>query len=282
MTQDDKTTTSIKSGLNNTGVFLESIVFTALLRDPRFKALREEPYSGYTSEGFEGTIDVLAVSKVQENTILSLCIECKKADPKQKYWVFEKRTSEAETPYPFEYIDAVKNKIDYEKNIFFPSLGYDGMKYFDQTIETFEFKDQSGELSRTQIERPYFALEKANEAVSSFIDEKKNKIYELLGILNGSRTNILYIPLVVTTANLFMMDYNVRDVVWQSGTIPIDKLKLIPKNWVHYEFPLPYKLRTRYNNSLVGLTKRPSFIVNSEHFADFIEKIVSDSKRYIL
>ena len=273
---------NIKSGLNNTGVFLESIIFRSLHGHSMIKATREEPYSGFTSEGFEGTIDVFAVIRVQTDTLIVLCIECKKADPNQKHWVFDRRSTETNESFPFEYLEATANKINYDKNIFFPSLGYEGKMYFDQAIETFEFNEVSGSLSRNQIERPYFALLKANEAISSFIDEKKERIFELMEISNGSRTNLLFIPLVVTTANLSVAEYKENDISRQNGTIPIDKINLIPKQWIHYEFPLPYKLVTRYNREKVGLAKRPSFIVNSESFPDFIDLLIADCGRYIL
>ena len=136
---DAKIAVSITDELNKTGLFLERIVFTSLLRHPEFKVRREEPYSGYTSESFEGTIDVLAISKIHDGLLVCILIECKKADPQQKHWVFEQRDTEEEATFPFEYYDAGKTDVNYKKNIFFPSLGYDGMKFFDKAIQSFSF-----------------------------------------------------------------------------------------------------------------------------------------------
>lgn len=278
---NDKVTTTITDELNKTGLFLETIVFTSLLTHPEFKVRREEPYSGYTSEGFEGTIDVLAISKINDGLLICIPIECKKADPQQKHWVFEVRNSEEEQPFPFEYYAAGLQNSIYHKNIFFPSLGYNGMKYFDKAIESFEFNESTGKLSRnTQLGRPYDAMKQSNEAVSSFVSEKRHRIFNIAGV-NENQTDILYIPLVVTTANLYTLEYEAKKIDWITGEVPTDKLKMNKKNWVHFEFPLPYSLITRNQGSL-GPVKRPSFIVNSNSFYTFVSDLIKDCKSYIL
>jgi hypothetical protein len=278
---DSKVVGTVIDELNKTGLFLKSIVFTSLLRHPEFNVRREEPYSGYTSEGFEGTIDVLATSKINGGLLLCLPIECKKADPLQKHWVFEVRNTKEEPTFPFEYYEAGKQNFNYQKNIFFPSLGYDGMDYFDKAIQSFEFNETTGKLNRnTQIGRPYDAMKQANEAVSSFIDERRKRIYEIVN-LNINQADILFIPTVITTANLFTLEYGPNNIDWNNGQIPIDKLKLKEKDWIHFEFPLPYSLRSR-TNSGVGPVKRPSFIVNSKAFSTFVTELLKDCKRYIL
>lgn len=278
---DVKVKDTITDELNRTGLFLERVVFTSLLRRPEFEARREEPYSGCTSESFEGTIDVLAISKVHDGLLICIPIECKKADPQQKHWVFEQRNTEEETTFPFEYYEAGKQRSNYEKNIFFPSLGYDGMKFFDKAIESFEFNESTGRLNRnTQLGRPYDAMRQANEAVSSFADEKRKRIFEIAGI-NVNQADILFLPLVVTTANLYTLEYEPRDIDWVKGEVPADKLKTKSRKWVHFEFPLPYSLITRTQGDL-GPVKRPSFIVNSNEFPTFISELIKDCKRYIL
>ena len=167
-----KSEITIKSELNKTGVFLESAIYNELRKSRRYKVVREEPYSGYTSEAFGGVIDMLlGVHLPDEGLILCLLIECKKADSEQKKWVVDKLRKSIEDTYPFDYYHAGTKKFDYSKNIFFPSLGYNGMKFFDRGIQTFEFNETTGKLSRNKGERPYLALKQANEAVSSFLDD---------------------------------------------------------------------------------------------------------------
>ena len=278
---DTKITRNIKEELNRTGLFLENIVFISLLKNSSFRVRREEPYAGFTSEGFEGTIDILAILKAESDLLVCLPIECKKADPEQKHWVFELRTTPEERTFPFDLYDFSKNNINYGKNIFFPTLGYNNMQPLDKAIQSFEFNEAIGKINRNLQQRPYLALKQSNEAVSSFLDERRSRIYEIAGI-ERNKANILYIPLVVTTANLHILNYKPEDIDWNSGTIKTDKLDIKDKKWIHYEFPLPYHLRTRIDNNLKGLVKRPSFIVNSNNFLEFIKALTYDCKNYLL
>lgn len=267
--------------LNGTGLFLESAVYNLLSKNIEYKILREEPYSGYTSESFEGVIDILLL-KLQQNVgrIMCLAIECKKADPAQKKWVIEKWVKPDESNYPFDYFEAGVDNFNFNKNIFFPSLGYNGMKYFDQGIQTFEFNETSGKLSRNQGERPYLALKQANEAVSSFLDERKERIYQIAEV-NFRQYDILFIPIVITTADLSLIDYNPEKVDLSKGEIDTREVKLISKGWIHYEFPLPYSLRARTKNGL-GPIKRPSFVVTANKCEEFVANLIKDSERYVI
>lgn len=283
MTKTDNSTVldSIRGRLNDsTGVFLEAKVFDVLSKNTQIRARREEPYVNLnTSELYEGQIDIFAASLVNESRAVCMNFECKRANPEQKFWVFEKRQVDSEPEYyPFDYRDAMKGSIDYNKNIFFPSLGYDGMKFFDKTIQGFEFNERTGALSKSTQDRMFNAFIQANEATSSFIEEY-SRVNQILGM---PETNlfILYLPVVVTTASIWIMDYKPELVDWKSGTINHADLGLTKKDWILHEFPLPYSLRTRYAEG-VGPTKRPTFVVSAEKLTEFIPKLLADCKRYI-
>lgn len=274
-----QTSSSIKQYLNKTGNFLESIVHVALDRDPKFVSRREYPYSSMNiindriPDITEGTIDVLATTRVSSDTAVCLCIECKKADPSQKHWVFELRTT-WEDIYPFDYYDASPQAkgLNYSKNIFFPSLGYDGMEFFNKAIHAFEFNDTSGALSRVQNEKAYLALKQANQAVKALAPAPE----VVFKLLDKNSLNILYLGIVVTTANLWTTKYSPNDISWETGEISEDKLDLIECDWVHYEFPLPVNLKTgKYE-------KRPTFVVKADKFGTFIEGLRKDLPHYIL
>lgn len=273
----------IRAELNGTGLFLESAVYNLLSKNPNYKVFREEPYSGYTSVGFEGVIDILlAVLLQQQGRIVCIAIECKKADVNQKKWVVDKQRTPGEDAYSFDYYQAGVDNFTFSKNIFFPSLGYQGMQHFDRGIQTFEFNDTTGRLSRVsgREERPYYAMKQANEAISSFSDERRERIYNITGT-NIRQYDIVYIPLVITTAELYLLDYDPEEIDLTAGSIDTTKVKLQPKDWIHYEFPLPYSLRTRAQGGL-GPVKRPSFIVKANKCEEFLKNLISDCKTYIL
>ena len=110
---------NITTELNGTGLFLESVVYNLLIKNSEYKVLREEPYSGYTSESFEGVIDILLVKLLQSaGRIICLTIECKKADLAQKKWVIERWIKPDESNYPFDYYEAGVNNFNFNKRIF--------------------------------------------------------------------------------------------------------------------------------------------------------------------
>ena len=273
---------NIKQHFNKTGSLLEQKIHIALDRHPKFVSKREHPYSSMNiinetiPQILEGTIDVFAVAKVSDDTSLCLCIECKKANPKQKHWVFELRTTGDEI-YRFVYYDAKLKALNYEKNIFFPSLGYKGMEYFDKAIQVYQFKDLSGELSRDAQEMAYHSLKQANQAIKAFAPAEQ----EIFRLLRTHVTSILYLPVVVTTANLWTTEYKPEDVSWETGEVENDKLDLKGKNWVHYEFPLPVNLKLKGREDL-EFEKRPTFVVKADKFPNFINNLLKDLPSYIL
>lgn len=267
--------------LNSTGVFFESVIYNLLRKNSTYKIFREEPYSGSTSESFEGVIDILlALLLPNTGRIVCLSLECKKADPAQKKWVIDRLVKPDENSYPFDYYEAGVQNFNFNKNIFFPSLGYSGMPFFDRGIQTFEFNETTGKLSLNKGERPYLALKQTNEAISSFSLEKRERIYQIVGS-NINQYDVLYIPVVVTTAELFLIEYDPEKIDLHKGEISTGDVELISKNWVQYDFPLPYSLRTRAQDRL-GPVKRPSFIVTANKCEEFVEKLLKDSATYIL
>ena len=52
-----------------------------------------------------------------------------------------------------------------------------------------------------------------------------------------------YLPIIITTANLYILDYEVNDIDTSTGEISLDKAKLNPVNWLWYEYPIPPHLQ---------------------------------------
>lgn len=275
-------THDIKSHLNKTGIFLEQKVHVSLDRHPKFVSRREHPFSSMNlinetvPEIIEGAIDVFAVANIKEDTLLCLCIECKKANPEQKHWVFEMRTTGSEI-YPFVYYDNKIGELNYEKNIFFPSLNYPGMDHFDRAIQAFQFKTKSGALSRNMTEMAHHSLKQANQAVKA-IAPSPNEVFK---VLSSGPKNILFLPVVVTTANLWTTKYNPQDVSWKTGELKASKIGLESRDWVHFEFPLPVNLKLK-DKDAKEYEKRPTFVVKANKFSTFVTGLVKDCERYIL
>ena len=269
--------------LNFTGSFLEQKVHISLVKNPKFVSKREYPYSTVNvlndqmKELIEGTIDILATTMVSGDTALCLCIECKKADPSVKHWVFELRTT-GEEKYPFVYYDKDADNLNFKKNIFFDSLGYAGMQYFDKAIQAHQLHSEKGILSRNQGENVYNAALSANKAVKAFAPAEY-KIFQLLNLQD--KVNILFLPVVVTTANLWVSKYHHQHVSWDTGEVDPKSLRLEEKDWVHYEFPLSFNLKLA-DKDTDEPDKSPTFIVKANKFNRFVKHIINDLPRRVL
>ncbi len=271
---------AIKGMLNNTGIFLEGKVHAALQKK-YFAVRREEPYQLITPSGeLVGTIDVLAVCHTGAGFDLCLCIECKKANPEQKHWVFERgepvdrNAQHPQDEYGFVFYDEAAKHANYSTTMPFRALGYTPKEPFERALQAFEFNEAKGSLSRNSEEKAYNAIQQANRALAGI--NPNSHPDRLLRILDtGETRSVLYLPVVVTTANLWVIDYLPDHVGWKDGTIDIKDLGALSKNWVHYAFPLPLSLQV--DGGAAGTpNKRPTFIVNSQSFETFIEKLLLD------
>jgi hypothetical protein len=283
---DKAVSDKIKQDLINTGVFLESDTYQLFKnwKNQRvFDTYREHSYSySKGSANVDGTIDVLAETGIQDNNmVLFLPIECKKADPRLKHWVFEPHRPT--TPKQQELIMSVKNgNCFYNRWYNFPGLGYNAYSDYENCVNVFEFNETDGRLSRQgQKElRAYYAIKQANESVPGVVD----KIPALSR--NSSYHNVI-VPIVVTTANLWVTDYDPAEISKENGDIPIDKLELKPKNWVIYSYPVPFHESisgtlqdNKGDEGSITPDKRLTFIVKSTSLKEFVESLIGDLRDY--
>ncbi len=280
-----KVAAKVKDDLIGTGLFLERDTYQ-LFKDWTagrvFTAHREYPYDyGTHPLIINGTVDVLAETSIGNgDTVLILPAECKKADPKLKHWVFEphRPTSIRDKPY-FMFTKDGENSFKQGYNL--PNLGYNTQEDYENCVNVFEFNEASGALSRNADKalRAYFAIKQANEAVPGIVEKIPS-----LSRRPAARNYI--IPIVVTTANLWVTQYDPQDISKETGEIDATKLDLIPKDWLLYHYPLAFHEQTR--GSLIGSTtgdiirpdKRPTFVVNSLKLPDFVTNLIHDLDRY--
>lgn len=276
----------VKKDLINTGIFLESDTYQLFKKwkDQRvFTTFREYTYS-YSRGGvnIDNTLDILAETGIQDNNlILFLPIECKKADPNLKHWVFEPHRPDS--PKQQEMIMSVNvGNTYYSRWYNLPSLGYHTYSDYENCINVFEFSEAKGALSRNTSKelRAYYAIKQANEAVPGIVEK-------IPGLSRMASYANVVIPIIVTTANLWVTDYDPGKIINESGEIPIDDLKLESKNWVIYSYPLSFHETvpgTLVNDRKIEGShtpdKRLTFIVKSTSLKDFVEKLIADLRDY--
>jgi hypothetical protein len=282
---DPKVAAKIKDDLIGTGIFLERDtyqLFKDWKADRVFTAYREYPYSyGTHPLIISGTVDVLAETSIDNGSIvLILPAECKKADPKLKHWVFEphRPTGSRDMPY-LMFIKDGENSFTQGYNL--PNLNYNTYGDYENCVNVFEFSEDKGALSRNADKalRPYFAIKQANEAIPGIVEK-------IPSLSRQPAAKNFIIPIVVTTANLWITQYDPQDISKATGEIDRAKLGLVQKDWLLYHYPLAFHEQTR--GSLVGSTtdgiirpdKRPTFVVNSVKLRDFVTNLIHDLDHY--
>ena len=247
-----------------------------------FRTYREYPYSyGVHPLIINGTIDILADTWIDTAGIsLILPVECKKADPKLKHWVFEPHRSPLAQDMPlFMFTKEGENWFTQRYNL--PSLGYKTDDDYENCVNVFEFNEDSGTLTRNADKalRAYYAIKQANEAIPGIIEKIPS-----LSRQPAARNFVM--PIVVTTANLWITQYDPQDINKATGDIDSARLDLVQRDWILYHYPLDFheqtlgKLVSSPNNGIIRPDKRPTFVVNSANLPDFVTKLIHDLDSY--
>lgn len=62
-----------------------------------------------------------------------------------------------------------------------------------------------------------------------------------------NRLPIYYVPVVATTANLFLTEYNKMDIELQTGRLPSEIVaETVPVDWIVYDFPVSENLQVTH------------------------------------
>lgn len=269
-----------KALVETTGVFLERAVFETLKKIRGMNVEREAQFS--FQESLDGNIDIVATIYLPQRQECTVCflIECKRVYKEYKSWIFESDSTASRADFPYVFFDGSKSpNIRYDMNYLLPSLGYNGINDYDQAINTFEFKN-NGAPNHDKSDKPYVAMKHLNASLTSFANDP-TKIIRLTGVQNNK---ILFVPLVVTTADLYLAKYDASEIVISSGSIDSNKISLIKSNCVEYIFPLPTDLRLKggvSNTQGIQPTKRITYVVSADYIKDFCSKFINDIDMYL-
>lgn len=280
----DSVNNKIKTDLINSGIFLENDTYQTFKKwgkDRVFELFREHPFDyGTLANPLDGTIDVLATTGIGRNPpprVLVLPIECKKADASLKHWVFEPFYTERDSDKQF-FLYRHNSKNYFTNSYSFPSLGYLAVSDYENCVNVFEFSELKGNINRNseKEKRAFYAIRQANQAVSGLITE----IPTISS--HGPEHPHFFIPVVVTTANLWVANYDPAKINKERADIELSDLELIPKDWVIYSYPPTYHETIEGDSSKghIKPEKRPTFIVKSTALKSFVEKLIIDIADY--
>ena len=265
--------------INETGTPFQ-ILCAEIANKKQYHTLSEYPFTFPPSNGpllgQPGTIDFLALmAKSSDPVAIMLIVECKRASDKIKHWVFPEVPSDMKDSTLFisscpREENGKREIIEYvEHSLKFPDLGYSTIhSSYEALTQGFEANERLN-INRDTSEKIYVPLRQVNTGLKAVI----HKTIGFKTIRTDELSRILYLPVVVTTANLYLAKFNFSDISISTGEVAKDKISYVEKDWVSYQFPLPDYLA--YINGLIA--KTATFIVNANHWEEFLDKVTSVS-----
>lgn len=206
--------------------------------------------------GKESVLDILAESRIG-TALLAMPIECKKANPEFVNWVFfEKQNAPKDTSM---YINQVNNLDKKPRELGWTSTPQIQSVHSKVKIpiaeEGRETRANYSEYKKTHD--PSKVTKTANNAITEASNQvalatqsifnEEMQYCQMLAGLNTQENKpyefSLFLPTIVTTAQLFLCKYDVNGVSSATGEIKYDKAKLEQVPYLIYEYPLPRSLQ---------------------------------------
>ena len=294
MTTKEKVKEKILKQVNSTGFLLQERCLHDIraMDDPdgyRFYADLEEPFtfpgSTEATKGDPGAVDVRAVSYgiTPSHQPIVYIVECKRSLPGESYWVFFTKKEQYESPIFYQYKIAppiadghsLKWHPSTNTNISFPSLNIRMPVDFNLAYSGIELNEKFEGTNVTDGEKMNKPMRQVIRGTLATTDNKQFR--ETVGRrIDSGFESILFMPVVVTTAQLYLADYQREHIDLSTGTIVTRKVEFRPVNVAAFQFPLPdyYHQFAGPRHPDEGRKPRPDFltvmVVNAAYLPEFI------------
>jgi len=240
------------------------------------------------------SVDIKASLILYETALHISVIECKRADPTRKRWIFFRREPSGSKPPEFliqtHNLSSIRGGFFRkgtvsrgvyeglnESKLAFPSCHTVGLEIFKK-----DEKDKRDWKANTQT--VFDACLKVAKGINHLFDAEAERIHNTLriGLKNLQRYRMPYflggtlIPIVITGAPIFSVTFDPDTMDPTSFRVIPDKANYEEKDWLVYEFPLPRELQYRSKDVFFPLgenryAKMHIFIVNGKHVKRFFE-----------
>lgn len=258
--------------------------FSQAVLESQNKAMREE-----TSVD----IDAQKLKEIQfenYNINFRLCIEVKKNDPRYSDWCFFQHKKNNEPMRLIQKTITRRGLVDlfqitesdkYGNPIFVQTYQYHRWKLFEKEIADFGLA-----LQNKEVNRDYYRSEKTkvDEAARQIIKGTYGLIIEKLihQVTKGegyTHNPDIFIPIIITNANLFLCKFNLKDIDPITGQITKDP-EYEPVDSIIYEYPKPKEVQ--FPNTLDGVlsaelrdhvSKWHVLVMNPKGFSEFLDEI---------
>ena len=282
---DDSTKVELTKVIAKEGVFLQRYIGN--LFPSTWRVLEESPFTLPPSRGSDigkdGRIDLIA-EKTFPTTLGTLIVECKGSEEGQK-WIFvkSKETSYGDDTVSVQYVGQrsstiadnretdvrVRFEINFAK---FPQqlLRYNMGFSLGKKGETYSIKTNSKGI--LHLEEACYQV--ARGTIASMLEEIRCRCEQER--MQGGVVDF-FIPIVVTTAEIYYADFNEGETDSNTGNIKM--ADFYNKPWIMYSYPLSDYLQLFRAHPSATLKERNMkkrmdiFIVNSKYFTEFIRVI---------
>jgi hypothetical protein len=249
----------------------------------------------------EESFDIKAVRVLFETALHTAVIECKKADPCRKCWIFFGKESTDSEQHTFLIqthnlsssregrfhkgfvVRGVYEGVN-EAKLGYPSCHTVGLELFKKDL-----KDQRDWKVNSQV--VFEACLTVAKGINQLFDSEAERISNTLQI--GRKQLQKYgspyfvggslFPVVITSAPLFSAKFDPNTIDIATFEVPPEKVTYEEKEWLVYEFPLPRELQRQSKDmfKIIGenrYAKMHIFIVNGRYVAKFFNALVESIK----
>jgi hypothetical protein len=252
----------------------------------------------------ESRLDVLGFIPAQfsKNSGVYLIIECKKCNPDFVDWVFYPTIQNQLIGYDDSRITVLRNCNVYINkqtgDISRAELGLTNRMSFDLQISgdcreargSYDgvAKDKKTKTSNASITDASYQVTLATHSIA--MEQYKQNAESIKETGQQLFNNNIYVPIIVTTANLFMINYDLKDIDLSTGEIPLDKAILKPLERLFYEYPIPPHLQTNLDDKYLQpydfikkdfRVRRYILVVNAKHFEDALNWLISHEDAFL-
>ncbi len=218
-------------------------------------------------------------------TRVSLLIECKKGNPELTEWVFlRKRRVFTATP---SLVANLQLEVDAAGRVRLATSAMKGFPWMStvaddgrETRKDYRRYTDMGTKTKTSSTAIYDAAKQVSIAYRAIVSEESSRANRQVPevIVAHTPRDLVFLPVIVTTARLHVCDFDPKDVDPASGELPWDRAALTEVTHLRYEFTLPAALQ--WPTESLGQGDFPDWtepgirqwigVVNSAYFERFL------------
>lgn len=286
--------------LNIHGVFFERKCATLVANTPGWNVLAanypvEFPPPNGPWRGKESSLDIWARRDADSTFVVDALLECKKANPEFVNWVFFPKPR-APAPAPFGFTRAYNKSDDVGSELWSTQLS------LDRTTTTMLMANEAREvrgdyLKYQKNDKTKTSNAAIQEAAYQVALATRAIVHEERSLLKKARlspshpeppwTSKAYVPLIVTTAKLFAVEFLANNVKVDSGEIDPHDARLNPVESIVFEYALPKHLQFPPADPLQTLQSGNSdlfsrmhiLVVHAESLSIFLESLFSSASQ---